>query len=100
MTILVAKTQLRLESCVLRSELAVIEKQPHHHPAQKKHSLQRSKLCKDLGATGESVFNMHTLHNLDEWTTMKKLVEYLHKRIGLNLKRSNINKRQGAAMRH
>lgn len=72
---------------MLRSELAVIEKQSHHHPAQKNTPFKGASCVKIWEQLENLFFNMHTLHNLDKWTTMKKLVEYPHnigfKNIGL-----------------
>ncbi len=38
----------------------------HHH------------LFKDVGTPGQTVFHTHTVFKLDEWTQMKRLMEYLH----------------------
>ena len=43
------------------------------------YSKQRKTLFRKLGTDGETVFNMHTLLNLDSWVKTKKLMDYLHK---------------------
>ncbi|KAM9425685.1 E3 ubiquitin-protein ligase TRIM21-like [Pholidichthys leucotaenia] len=44
-----------------------------------KYAEQRRKLFRDLGSAGETVFNMYTLMNLDSWSKVKQLLEYLHR---------------------
>lgn len=69
----------------LRSELALIGKHGNVETRKLKHvtlldnckrfSRQRWKMFSDLGATGETVFNVCTLFNLDSWNKMENLME-------------------------
>ena len=45
----------------------------------KMYSIQKRTLFRNLGADGETVFNMHTLLNLHSGVKTKELVDYLHK---------------------
>ncbi len=83
-------TRVRLGHCGLRSGVALVGKRPDEqcecgepetvaHVIQcKKYSSQWGKLFRDQGAARETVFNMHTLLNLGDWTKMGKLLQYLH----------------------
>lgn len=83
-------TRMRLGHCGLRSGLALIGKHPDGHcecgdketvmhvlVQCRRYSHQRRKLFRELGETGETVFNLCSLLNLDSWNKVKKLMEYL-----------------------
>jgi len=99
----VVLSRLRIGHCGLRDGLALIgkhglaligkhpdgqcecgEKETVVHVLMqcRRYSQQRKKLFRELGATGETVFNLCSLLNLDSWEKIKKLsiceiLEYL-----------------------
>lgn len=78
----VIMTRLRLGHCGFRSDTQMesvsVEIIKHVLIQWKNYSSQSNKLFKDLWASGVTAFTLSTFLNLDSWTKIKKLMDYLH----------------------